>query len=228
MFSGMYTMPTIEDGKVERVDEEDLLDLLPTDTDLYVGDAVVAPRAADRVIDLDEDADWLSNPASLMIVSKDAPDAENVVQYSDDDEAKHRDQITELAVEMRERMLSKCGVTAVASDRACAEVEAILRDVYNLNVTMVNCAPEFASLVTDIEIFASLLSSAGSVSAEVRDALVKKVAEISIDEMFALRKAQARAKSMKQLLQKNNGLVSGTGSAVLATLSDRKLNGQKA
>ena len=101
MFSGMYTMPTIEDGKVERVDEEDLLDLLPTDTDLYVGDAVVAPRAADRVIDLDEDADWLSNPASLMIVSKDAPDAENVVQY--------RTTMKQSIVTRSLRSLSKCG-----------------------------------------------------------------------------------------------------------------------
>ena len=230
MFSGMYDLPAIHDGRVEHVDDELLLDLFPTDTDLFVGDSTITQDTAERVINLEDDADWLEDPASLMIVSKDAPDAENVVQYSDAEEEAHRERITNRTVELRELLLAKCGINAIASDRACAEVEAVLRDVYNLNVTMVNTVPEFASLVTDIEIFSSLLSSVPHVSTDVRDAMVKKVAEISIDEMFASRKASARAKTMKQLLQKNSGLVGGNvgGAAVMGTLSDRNLNGKKA
>lgn len=229
MFSGMYELPTVYDGRVEYVDDELLLDLLPTDTDLFVGDSAIDQEIQERVINLEDDADWLEDPASLMIVSKDAPEAENVVQYSEEEEAEHRARIVQRTGEIRELLLAKCGLNAVASDRACAEVEAVLRDVYNLNVTMVNTVPEFASLVTDIELFSNLLSSV-PLSTDVRDAMIKKVADISIDEMFAARKSSARAKTMKQLLHKNNGLVGGNvgGAAVMGTLSDRKLNGQKA
>ena len=226
MFSGMYDMPDVQDGRVEKVDDELILDLYPTDSDLFIGDSTIQ-QVQDKVIDLEADADWLEDPASLMVVARDSPGAENVVQYTEEEEADHRDVVSSRVASLRNLLLTKCGLEAVASDRACAEVEAVLRDVYNMNVTMVNCTPEFASLVTDVEIFAALAAAAPNLSVEVRDAMVKRVAEISIDEMFAQRKAAARAKTMKQLIQKNNGLVGGDvgSSAVLATLSDRKRNG---
>lgn len=203
------------------VSDELLLDLWPFGVDLEVDDNQNSPIVHDPIkaesrhsSDIEEDESWTALRRLQVASDGVYEDSENLVQYPEEDRKEHQKEIEEFTAKMRKRLLGSYGLQLVASDRACAEAEAILRDVYALPINVENPVPEFASIISDVEEVYCLLKSS-SLPADVQTTIVSDLASSMLRDLEAKRKQSRSATAFRQLLRKNEGLME-TGSVVMA------------
>lgn len=223
MFNPLTTENAWPQGRDRIVDDDFMLDFWPQGIDVVEDSAPTrvnhdpvpyTPRKPPmQEIDLEEDADWLQNDArSVVMMTRDVDDVpENYVAFSEEEEGELRGQITGLAAEFREILMTHSATSVMASDRAASEFEAILKDAFGVTATVDRSVEELSSMVLDMETLGFLLSKTKHIPDSVKRVTLTRAVEDGFEQLKLKRNSKKRL-AFQSLMSANANLVAGADS----------------
>lgn len=201
-------------GQDLRVPLDELLDLWPTGTDIFTD--------VHRLRDTDHDwymAARRPHVLDLSPVEEEPALPDNIADVDAKDIEEAQNQIDDMSKELRSIMLAQC-VNAVASDKATAELEAMLSDLGLDDAKVDNVCVPFSSYLMDADLLAAMLRGAKHIPQGCKDSLLSYYMEKAMDACLDSMGKQRRQEAAKRLLSQYNNLVSkNTAYAAVRTLS---------
>lgn len=144
---------------------------------------------------------------------------DNVADVDDQDIEQVQEDIDKASKDLRSIMLAQC-ITAVASDKAAAELEAILSDIGLDDAKVDNVCIPFSSYLMDADLLASMLHGAKHIPQSCKERLLSYYMEKAMDTCLDTLGKQRRQDEARRLLAQHANLISrGTASAAVRTLS---------